>query len=211
VNSLVRSGGLLAAAAALTTLTACGASGPSASIVPLTSVKDYNVVPGQPLGPATQTAEQWNGRSWSFRKPATGKVTLLYFGYTSCPDVCPITMSDLAMAMRELPADVTGKVWVQFVSTDPHRDTPHKLRSWIDEFNPDFHAARAPIDDVITAARAYGIAIQKPKITRGDYEVTHGGDVVVLDQHGGEVGFFNELAPVKDYRAAIPALVEKYA
>ena len=120
-------------------------------------------------------------------------------------------MADLAAAMTRLPRSLADKVWVQFVSTDPHRDTARRLTRWIDSYSPTFHAGRAPIEQVVTAARSYAIAITPPKVTKHDYEVTHGAQVLVLDQHGGEVGFFSELAGAKAYAAALPTLIGDYA
>lgn len=188
-------------------LTACGSGGGAS----LSSIHGYTVVPGDPLAAPTQSVVQDDGQSWSYAKPAPGKVTLLYFGYTSCPDVCPITMADLSAALSQLPANVADKVWVQFVSTDPERDTAEKLSAWIGQINPRFHAARAPIDSVIAAGRAYGIAIEKPVVSKEDYHVTHGGQLLVLDQSGGAVGYFHELAATSTYQEAIPTLVKRYS
>lgn len=196
-------------ACAAVTLTACGAPGPA--VASLESVASYTVIPDDPLGPAQQSVTQWDGQTWEFAKPAAGKVTLVYFGYTSCPDVCPTTMADIAAVLRRLPAQTREKVWVQFVSTDPARDTAPRLRNWIQQFDPTFHAARGPIGSVIAAARTYGISIEAPRVTPSNYQVVHGAQVVVLDQHGGEVGFFHELAPIDSFAAAIPALIAKYA
>jgi protein SCO1/2 len=194
----------------LLALAGCGDStGPTAT--PLAEVSSYHPIPDQPLGPATQTIDQAAGGTWSYAKPAAGKLTLVYFGYTSCPDVCPTTMADLAAAMTRLPGALASKVWVQFVSTDPHRDTAARLSRWIDYYSATFHAGRAPIEQVVAAARSYAIAITPPKVTKHDYEVTHGAQVLVLDQHGGEVGFFSELAGAKAYAEALPTLIKDYA
>jgi protein SCO1/2 len=192
--------------------TGCGASPDSAAGVPLSEIKGYAPLDGTPLGPAAQTVRQADGGNWSYGTPAAGKLTLLYFGYTSCPDVCPTTMSDLAAAiLGHLTAAQQAKVWVEFVSTDPHRDTPQRLHHWIEVYSPTFHAGRAPILQVVAAARAYGISITPPKITKNDYQVTHGAQVIVLDQHGGEVGYFRELAGTTSYAQALPTLIEDYA
>lgn len=188
-------------------LSACGGS----STTPLSQVTPYRPVQGQPLGPAQGSVAQAGGGTWAYTKPASGHLTLVYFGYTSCPDVCPATMADLASALTKVPEAVSAKVWVEFVSTDPHRDTLTKLQRWTAAFSPAFHGGRAPIGEVIAAARSYGIGIEAPKVGAGDYEVTHGAQLVVLDQHGGEVGFFRELAGAKAYAEALPTLVKDYA
>ncbi len=71
------------------------------------------------------------------RRPR-GELTLLFFGYTHCPDVCPTTMADLAAARRRLPAAQRDRVRVVFVTVDPRRDTPAVLRAWLDQFDPTF-------------------------------------------------------------------------
>jgi len=192
---------------------ACGSStDPASSTTSLSSIKQYHQIPQQPLGPARQqVAQATDPGTWSYASPAKGKLTLLYFGYTSCPDICPTTMADLAVALRTLPRADAEKVWVQFVSTDPHRDTAARLQAWIHHYSPTFHAGRAPITQVIAAARTYGIGISKPKVTKHDYQVTHGAEVVVLDQHGGMVGYFSALTPSKVYAAALPTLIKDYA
>ena len=106
---------------------------------------------------------------------------------------------------------MADKVWVQFVSTDPHRDTAARLRQWIRAYSPTFHAGRAPIAQVIAAARAYGVYIERPKVTKHDYEVTHGALMLVLNDSGGEVGYFTELAAPQAYADALPTLVKDYA
>ena len=71
------------------------------------------------------------------RRPAD-EVTVLFFGYTHCPDVCPTTMADLAVARDALPAAVRDRTSVFFVSEDPGRDRPELLREWLDRYDPDF-------------------------------------------------------------------------
>lgn len=65
-----------------------------------------------------------SGQPFDLRQRTAGKTTLLFFGYTSCPDVCPTTMGDIGVAMQKLPADEQAKINVVFVSTDPQVDTP---------------------------------------------------------------------------------------
>ena len=202
---------LAAVLGCLTVLTGCGSSSAGSATSPLSAIKSYHPIPDSPLGPATQRVNQDEGGTWSFDKPVTGKLTLVYFGYTSCPDICPTTMADLASSLTRLPSSLSDKVWVQFVSTDPHRDTAKRLTRWLGSYSSKFHGARAPIGQVIAAARTYGIPISAPKITPGDYQVTHGEQVLVLDQHGGEVGFFTGLAGSKAYAEALPTLIKDYA
>lgn len=170
----------------------------------------FVTVPGEPMGPAHEVLTQTDGTAWRFDATPPGKLTLLYFGYTSCPDVCPTTMADLAVAMRALPPEVRDRFEVQFVSTDPARDSADQIESWLSAFDPTFRGARAPIETVIEAARAYGIGINLPKKVDGDYQVTHGAQLLVLTPGGAAVGYFRELAGRSAYQEGLPALVEKY-
>ena len=88
----------------------------------------------------TLTAD--DGKSFNLRADTRGIVTLLYFGYTHCPDLCPLTMSNTSVAMRMLPRADQAKIRVLFVSVDPGRDTAARLRSWLGGFDPAFIGLR---------------------------------------------------------------------
>ncbi|HXW97296.1 MAG TPA: SCO family protein [Gemmatimonadales bacterium] len=79
-----------------------------------------------------------DGKPFDFRKETAGYVTLLFFGYTHCPDVCPVHMANVAAALAKLGPEVNGAVKVVFVTTDPARDTPAVIRAWLDKFDPRF-------------------------------------------------------------------------
>lgn len=191
-------------------LAACGSQEQK---VELSSLKGYTPVPGTPLGPATGTLAQSDGGSWSFAHPAAGKVTLVFFGFTHCHDECPTTMSDIASALKRVPESVASKVAVEFVSADPDRDSVPALKRYLRRFDPSFLGGRAPIEQIVTDARAYGIPVTPVPAAKkvGDYEVEHGLQVAVLDKDGGEVGFFEGLTGAKAYADALPTLVQKYA
>ena len=76
-----------------------------------------------------------SGASYDFRKRTDGSLTLLFFGYTSCPDQCPMHMASLGGALHKLPSDLAAKIKLVFVTTDPARDTPTVLRRWLDYFD----------------------------------------------------------------------------
>ena len=191
------------------TLVVAGCGGSTAPS--LSSVSQFQSIPDEPLPAPSATLSQTTGGTWNFQKPAPGKITLLYFGYTSCPDVCPLTMADIAGALKAVPASVRDKVAVEFVTTDPHRDTIAQLRDWLGRIDQSFVGGRAPIQAVIAAARAYGISITAPVVTKKNYKVTHGAQVLVLDDKGGDVGYFRELAGLKAFTKALPILVKRYA
>ena len=84
-------------------------------------------LPKKPNFTLTDTA----GHPFDFTRQTRGKLTYLYFGYTHCPDACPLTMGDIASALRRAPASVRSRVAVVFVTVDPRRDTATVLRTWL--------------------------------------------------------------------------------
>lgn len=121
------------------------------------------------------------GRPYDLRQQTSGRSTLLFFGYTSCPDVCPTTMGDIGVAMKKLSAEERQKVNVVFVSTDPQRDTPQVLRSWLDSMGTDFIGLTGDLAKVKTAAKSLGILIEDPVVNSdGTVTSTHGAQVLAF-------------------------------
>ncbi|HLK95781.1 MAG TPA: SCO family protein [Nocardioidaceae bacterium] len=106
-------------------------------------------------------------------------VQAYFFGYTNCPDICPLIMSDLALAVARLPADLADKVQVVLVSSDPARDDPAALRAYLERFDPDFTGLTGDLDAIRTLADTMGVALEEGKrLPGGGYEVAHGAQVV---------------------------------
>ena len=118
-----------------------------------------------------------------FSLTGTGKrLTLIFFGYTHCPDECPTTMATLASAMLQLDAADRADVQVVFVTTDPARDTRPVVRDWLDKFDPDFTGVTGPLATITKVARAVGVPILKGRrLPSGGYDVTHGTQVLGED------------------------------
>jgi protein SCO1/2 len=95
---------------------------------------------------------------FDFRKDATRPLTLLYFGYTGCPDVCPAHMAAISKALSELPDAQADEVQVLFVSVDPVNDTPQRLRDYLDNFDTDFVGLTGTAEEVNAAMRSIGLA-----------------------------------------------------
>ncbi|HEX5387173.1 MAG TPA: copper chaperone PCu(A)C [Gemmatimonadales bacterium] len=98
-----------------------------------------------------------DGIRFPFRARTDGYLTLLFFGYTNCPDICPVHMANIAAVMKKLPARVTERMRVVFVTTDPARDTPEHLRRWLDGFDPTFIGLTGTDDDIRRAEDAAGV------------------------------------------------------
>jgi protein SCO1/2 len=113
-----------------------------------------------------------------------GKVVVLFFGYTHCPDVCPTTLSELAAAMKELGAEAQ-RVQVLFVTVDPERDTPELLAHYVPAFNPSFVGLRGDADATAQVTKEFRILVQKqPGSTPGEYTVDHSAGSFIFDPQG---------------------------
>lgn len=114
-----------------------------------------------------------------------GKLVLLYFGYTFCPDVCPTALTTLAQAMAQLAPDERQQVQVLFVSVNPARDTPQHLREYLAFFNPDFVGVTGTPAEIAAAARAWGVyyAAQPPDAA-GRYSIDHSAFTALVGRNG---------------------------
>jgi protein SCO1/2 len=115
-----------------------------------------------------------SGSPFDFRKRTDGFVTLLFFGYTSCPDQCPMHMASLGAALHQLPADIVDQVKLVFVTTDPARDTPAVLRRWLDHFDKRSVGLRGTESVLVAVQRAAGVApALRAPAEDGSYSVAH--------------------------------------
>jgi protein SCO1/2 len=115
------------------------------------------------------------GTPFSFRQETEGYATLLFFGYTHCPDVCPVHLANIAAALKTLNPDVGARLKVVFVTTDPARDTPEALRAWLDKFDKRFVGLVGTRDEVNTVLQQMRLPPFAVDSTPGDttYYVDH--------------------------------------
>lgn len=134
-----------------------------------------------PLPRPTFTLTDTNGKPFDFAKATDKRVTLLFFGYTNCPDVCPTTMADIAAGLSRV--STRDAVKVVFVTTDPRRDTPPVLRSWLDTFDPSFiglTGSQADINRLMESLRLPDPV--ETEVTADGYTVVHISDVLLFTQ-----------------------------
>lgn len=113
-----------------------------------------------------------------------GKLVLLFFGYTHCPDMCPTTMAKLGEVMRLLGADA-DRVQGLFVTVDPKRDTPQVLGQYVPAFHPAFLGLYGTEQQTAAATKEFKVYFQAQKPGEsGFYTVDHSGPVYALDRHG---------------------------
>ncbi|MGI8881730.1 MAG: SCO family protein [Jatrophihabitans sp.] len=170
---------LCAALALLVALAACGSSKPDPAKKSSAGLQGTKL--SAPIPEPALTLTDQTGKPWDLRAQTKGRVTLLYFGYTHCPDVCPTTMADIAVALKNVPAQVRSHVTVVFVTSDPARDTAPVIKSWLAKFNPAFVGLTGNIDTIYAAAKKVGVPLEKPKKgPNGEIDVTHGAQVLAF-------------------------------
>jgi protein SCO1/2 len=135
-----------------------------------------------------------------------GRWTLLFFGFTHCPDICPTTMTFLADLHRQLEATEAADTQVVMVSVDPARDTPEQLASYVPYFHPDFVGVTGDFGDILSFTRKFNAPFRKVTMDDGSYQVEHSANVALVNPRGDYHGFFKaplDMAKMKvTYRSA---------
>ncbi|MET9695528.1 SCO family protein [Streptomyces sp. NPDC006529] len=202
----------LVAAAALA-LTACGGdNGKSKSLAEVNAPAKSKpgTVLDRPFAKPDLVLTDTNGKPWSLREQTKGKPTLIYFGYTNCPDVCPLTMSNLAVAKKALPKADQDNLQVVFVTTDPDRDTPESLGKWLKAQDPAFTGLTGDFATIQAGARSLGIGIEAAKKEADGAIVSmHGAQVIAFSPKTDE-GYvlYGESATVEDYTKDLPKIIK---
>ena len=117
-----------------------------------------------------------------------GQWNLVFLGYTSCPDICPLTLAKLNAVYKNLQADYPLQVW--FLSVDPKRDTPAKRKQYIDYFNPDFLAVSGEHKHLFPVVRELGLIYAISDSSETEYAVDHSASVAMVDQNGAVRAIF---------------------
>jgi protein SCO1 len=124
-----------------------------------------------------------------------GKWSLIYFGYTHCPDACPTALNDISIALSEL-GPKRDAVRPVFITVDPERDTPEMLKAYVASFDAPILALTGTAEQVAKAAKAYRVYYAKHPETGGDYSMDHSSVIYVMDPQGRfTASFTHESAP----------------
>ncbi|ONH56931.1 SCO family protein [Frankia sp. CcI49] len=193
------------------TLGACssGGDGTGVTIVDAGGTGDglHGVVPTERFAKPALGLTDTDGRPFDLRTRTQGKITLLFFGYTMCPDVCPTTMADIAAALSEVDRSVRDQVSVVFVSTDPERDTGEVLDRWLKGFDSSFIGVRGPFAKVQSVAESVGVPLEAPEVQAdGSVLVTHGSQVIAFGRDNRARVLYLAGTSVADYIADLPVL-----
>ena len=173
----MRRAGLAGAVLAATALLAgCGGDEPGADDFSGAVLDQPYDVPATPL---TDT----DGEPYSLADDTDKRLTLVFFGYTHCPDICQTVMSSLASALTKLDDADRDQVDVVFVTTDPARDDAATLRDYLDRFDPTFIGLTGDLQTVIDVGKPIAVAVEQgERLPSGGYEVTHGTQVTAIDR-----------------------------
>lgn len=139
-----------------------------------------------------------------------GKWSLLFFGYTFCPDICPTTLAQLRQIKSELPKETVDKLQVILVSVDPNRDTPQQLKQYLGYFDKDFKGlTAASVEDLQKLANAVSIPFIPADTSKPNYTVDHSGNLAVIGPDGTQRGFIR--APLNNQKlvAQLPVMVQR--
>lgn len=117
-----------------------------------------------------------------------GQWNLVFLGYTSCPDICPLTLAKLNAVYKNLRSDYPVQIW--FVSVDPKRDTPAKRKDYIDYFNPDFLAVSGEHKHLFPMVRGLGLIYAISDSSESEYAVDHSASVAMVDGNGAVRAIF---------------------
>ncbi|MBA0052727.1 SCO family protein [Streptomyces sp. AJS327] len=143
--------------------------------------KKGGIVLQQPREKPDLTLTDTEGKKYDLVKETKGQPTLLYFGYTNCPDACPLMMSNLAVAKSKLTREQQKKLKVVFVTSDPKRDTTKRLDKWLRMQDADFLGLTGDFDTIQAAAQSVNVALEPPyKKKNGDIVSTHGKELLVF-------------------------------
>ena len=185
-------------------LAACGSDGPG-------SVSGFRgVALPTPLAKPSLVLTDVNGRPYDFATETRDKVALLFFGYTHCPDVCPLHMANIAAVLRRMPAEDRARVVTVFVTTDPERDTPTRLREWLANFDPSFVGLTGSKDELARAQLALGLGEAAREYLNADsvnYFVVHAAQVFAFARDGFAYTIYPFGIRQEDWANDLPRLV----
>jgi cytochrome oxidase Cu insertion factor (SCO1/SenC/PrrC family)/copper(I)-binding protein len=186
-----------------TAVTACGDA-------PARAASFRGVAVGTPLAKPSFTLTDFNGQPFDFVDRTRDKVALLFFGYTHCPDVCPLHMANIAAVLRQMPATDRARVTTIFVTTDPERDTPERLRTWLANFDPSFVGLTGTPEEIMAVQELFALRPAYREYLNADsanYLVGHAAQVFAFARDGYAYTIYPFGIRQEDWANDLPRLV----
>jgi protein SCO1/2 len=134
--------------------------------------------------------------------------SLLFFGYTFCPDICPATLAQLRQLQGMLPAEAKDRLRVVLVTVDPHRDTPEQLKKYLGFFDPAFLGLTGSQEDLQKLAAAVSIPYIPADTSQENYTVDHSGNLVIIGPDGTQRGFIRAPLHIDKLAEQLPSLLK---
>jgi protein SCO1/2 len=161
-----------------------------------------------PTTPLTDT----RGAPYSLAEQTDKPVTLLFFGYTNCPDVCQMVMANIASALARLDKGQRAAVDVVFVTTDPARDDEKVLRQYLARFGDGLIGLTGDLDTIVDLAASYGVFMEhEKKLASGGYDVSHSTNIFAIDAHDETAVTWRAETSPADLAADITSLLEAHS
>jgi protein SCO1 len=135
-----------------------------------------------------------------------GKPTLVFFGFTHCPNVCPSTLLEITDQLKDLGPDA-DRLNVLFITVDPERDTPEELALYLSSFDPRITGLSGTPENILAAEKAYHIYAQKVPLEDGGYTMDHTATIAVMNSKGQRVDSMHFQAPGATTRAKLHRLL----
>lgn len=150
------------------------------------------------------------GKPFDLRKETDGFVTLLYVGYTHCPDICPTHLYEMSEAIKRLPEKTAEQVKVVFVTADPERDTPEVMKAYVDTFDPNFIGLTGTREETDAFQETLGIPVAtRTDLGGGNYAVNHAAYVIAFTKDQVAYTVYPSGMGMKEWLNDLPLLVSK--
>ena len=151
-----------------------------------------------------------DGKPFDLRKETEGYVTLLYVGYTHCPDICPTHLYEMSEAIKRLPEKTAEQVKVVFVTADPERDTPEVMKAYVDTFDPNFIGLTGTREETDAFQETLGIPVAtRTDLGGGNYAVNHAAYVIAFTKDQVAYTVYPSGMGMKEWLNDLPLLVSK--
>jgi protein SCO1/2 len=151
-----------------------------------------------------------DGKPFDLRTETDGFVTLLYVGYTHCPDICPTHLYEMSEAIKRLPEKTAEQVKVVFVTADPERDTPEVMKAYVDTFDPNFIGLTGTREETDAFQETLGIPVAtRTDLGGGNYAVNHAAYVIAFTKDQVAYTVYPSGMGMKEWLNDLPLLVSK--